>query len=484
MRVPLGEHTPTAVIDVLPWPLRLLARAALEYPDAVELVRCDGVLLFANPAFVAAFGYTLSELLGQASSALLWSDSQPPAVFEELDARLSRGEVVCTSITSRRKDGSCVEHAVTVMPLKDADGEMQWMLVHRRALSRRSASLGEAIDPAVADIAHEISNPLVWMLEHARGLPSAPTDSRIKELAEGREVIRGTVGELLKLSQRDDERRVSMSMSVLLDRAIVLEQEALKHIQIHREPSSEDLQVFATPGLVEALAYILRDAGLTCPAGAVIKIRACPAQEMTQLWIMDEGSSIAEADLPRVLEPLFCVRPLSNGLGLGLGLPAAERIVRGLGGSLTVANRHRGRGAVATILLQSVNPQHATPTTDKALMRVLIVDDEPRVSRSLVRLLRSHDVTTTGSGAEALEILAEQTFDLIICDLKMPGMTGMALFERLEIEHPEQAARILFTTGGAWAAESQRFIAKHADRIVIKPFNRQQLEQAIARIQD
>ena len=484
MRVPLVQHTLAAAIKALPWSLRLLARVISEQPEAVEIVRRDGTLLFANPALVSQLGYTLPELLGQVPSALTQDDLHPPAFFAALDDCLSRGEIVRTTLISRRRDGARVEQAAMITPLKAADGREQWMLVHRRVPTPHTEDLeGDRAAPTV-DGADEIRNPLVWMLEHAHGLPSAPADAQMKELAEGREVLRGALDALMTLSQHDDGRREPVSMSALLDRALTRELEVLKHVQIDREPSSEALQVLASPRLVEALAYILRDAGQVSSAGTVITIRVRAARELTQLWIMDEGGSIAEADLPRVLEPLFRARPLSDGLGLGLGLglPAAERIVRGLGGTLTIANRHRTSGTVTTIMLQSVRPQHAT--TDTAAMRVLVVDDEPRVSRSLVRLLRKHDVTTVSSGVEALQCLSARSFDLVICDLKMPGMTGMALFEQLESERPEQAARFLFTTGGAWAAESQRFIAKHAERIVPKPFNRQQLEQAITRIQD
>lgn len=290
-------------------------------------------------------------------------------------------------------------------------------------------------------------------------------------------MIRGTVSELLKLSQEDNMQPVPMSMSVLLDRAISVEQEALQNVQIRRHAATEGVQVLASPRLVEALAYILRNAGQASAPGDGVQIAVRPAGGTVQLWIIDEGDGIDEADLPRVMEPLFTTRPL--GEGLGLGLPTAESIIRSLGGSLVITNRHRRAGTVATITLKSAGPQRSSLFGAEEPMAVLIVDDEPRVARALGRLLHGHSVTTAASGREALQHLSGE-FDLIICDLLMPIMTGMELFERFKAERPELAERFLFTTGGAWSDASRRFIAKHADRIVTKPFHRERLEQAIA----
>lgn len=114
--------------------------------------------------------------------------------------------------------------------------------------------------------------------------------------------------------------------------------------------------------------------------------------------------------------------------------------------------------------------------------RVLVVDDEPMMVASIARLLRrDHDVTSLTSAREALRVLREApAFDVIVCDLMLPGMTGMELFEALSEDAPEQADRMVFLTGGACAPLSQEFITDMGERVLSKPFERDQLLALIA----
>ncbi len=92
--------------------------------------------------------------------------------------------------------------------------------------------------------------------------------------------------------------------------------------------------------------------------------------------------------------------------------------------------------------------------------RVLIVDDEPLLVRSFTRILeRDHDVTAFSSAREALRRIEEgESWDVILCDLHMPELDGMAFFERLGRVRPELAARVAFITGGAFTPRAKAFL--------------------------
>lgn len=92
---------------------------------------------------------------------------------------------------------------------------------------------------------------------------------------------------------------------------------------------------------------------------------------------------------------------------------------------------------------------------------ILIVDDEPAICRVMVRLLQPwHEVVTAASGAEAQAIVAsDPSFDVILCDLMMPGMTGMDVYSWLLAQHPSLAERVVFLTGGACTADETRYLA-------------------------
>jgi len=116
---------------------------------------------------------------------------------------------------------------------------------------------------------------------------------------------------------------------------------------------------------------------------------------------------------------------------------------------------------------------------DPGALRVLIIDDDTRVAKALGRLLMRHRVELSDSGEDALSRLAEESFDVVICDLMMPGMSGLELFARLELEQPALARRVLFTTGGAWSEQSREFISTHRRRVITKPFKRAHLNKTI-----
>jgi CheY-like chemotaxis protein len=121
------------------------------------------------------------------------------------------------------------------------------------------------------------------------------------------------------------------------------------------------------------------------------------------------------------------------------------------------------------------------PTTPGRRVRVLIVDDDPQVLRSLQRALAEQEVLTADGGRAALELLEEdQRFDVILCDLLMHGMNGMDLFAELDRRFPALTPRVVFMTGGAFTEAAQEFLARVPNTCIQKPFDLRALRSAIA----
>ena len=116
--------------------------------------------------------------------------------------------------------------------------------------------------------------------------------------------------------------------------------------------------------------------------------------------------------------------------------------------------------------------------------KVLVVDDEPLIGISVTRLLAEwHDVSAVTEARVALErIRAGETFDVILCDVLMPVMTGVELFDALTAQAPQQADRMLFITGGAINAVTRDFLEAHRKRRIDKPFGTDALRVAIAKM--
>ncbi|HEX7671357.1 MAG TPA: response regulator, partial [Polyangiaceae bacterium] len=137
-----------------------------------------------------------------------------------------------------------------------------------------------------------------------------------------------------------------------------------------------------------------------------------------------------------------------------------------------------GRGTIFRVALPvDARITDRAPPKDTALDptrrgRILVVDDERLVVRAIERLLsREHEIVTVVAAKKALALcVAGEKFDVILCDLMMPDMTGMDLHRELLRIAPEQADKMIFLTGGAFTAGARRFLAETAREHLEKPF--------------
>jgi CheY-like chemotaxis protein len=194
--------------------------------------------------------------------------------------------------------------------------------------------------------------------------------------------------------------------------------------------------------------------------------------------ISDNGPGIAAEILPRIFESFFTTKP--RGLGTGLGLPISLGIVRSLGGEIIVDSRP-GEGATfrvripATTAAPAARPQPAEVTPSRVFMRrrILAVDDEALLLKAYRRMLgEAHELVTALGGIEALKVLEKDTrFDVVLCDLQMPEMSGMELHALVLERLPALADRFIFVTGGAFSGDARRFLEESVPAVIQKPFN-------------
>jgi CheY-like chemotaxis protein len=204
------------------------------------------------------------------------------------------------------------------------------------------------------------------------------------------------------------------------------------------------------------------------------------------LEVSDNGAGIPADVLPRVFDPFFTTKPV--GVGTGLGLSICHGIVTSLGGKIG-AYSDPIEGTTFRVLLpttETVADDSPAPVSegpvsrDTVRARVLVVDDEPAIAHTLRELLApQHLVVSATSGREALATLAREDFDVVFCDLMMPGMNGTELYHRLKAERPGAEERIVFMTGGAFTASAADFLASVPNRRLEKPFSLGLIEQIV-----
>jgi CheY-like chemotaxis protein len=173
-------------------------------------------------------------------------------------------------------------------------------------------------------------------------------------------------------------------------------------------------------------------------------------------------------------------------VGTGLGLAICQRIISDLGGDISahstpgVGTTFRIKLPPATVTEQPV-PQPDSSTRAFRHGQVLVIDDDESIAATVRRMLSAeHSITTMTDAREALrEIGAGKEYDLILCDLMMPTVTGMEFFRQLSAIAPQQADRVVFLTGGAFTHSARAFLDRVPNQRIDKPFNVRELRSLV-----
>jgi CheY-like chemotaxis protein len=193
-----------------------------------------------------------------------------------------------------------------------------------------------------------------------------------------------------------------------------------------------------------------------------------------RIAISDTGCGMSPEVVAKCFTPFFTTKPI--GVGTGLGLAICHQLVAAAGGEILVDTR-LGTGTTFTVVLPAMAGAACIdkPVADVVSAcrrgRILIVDDELIVANTLQRALaRDHDVTGLIDPREAVrQIENGQAFDVILCDLMMPKVTGMELYETLAVLAPDQASRMIFITGGVFTDKGRAFLDSTGNAYVEKP---------------
>ncbi len=391
-----------------------------------------------------------------------------------------------------------IERELRDVKLRTEQKKMQDQLM----ISDRMASMGTL----ASGVAHEINNPLSCVLANLE-LAVGEIEERaaklglLDELSEVREElrdarsaadrIRAIVCDLKIFSRAQEEKTGPVDVERVMESTLRMAWNEIRHrarLVKHYgatppvEASESRLgQVFlnivvnAAQAISEGRAQNneIRITTSSHPSGSVI------------IEISDTGPGMSPEVISRLFTPFFTTKPA--GVGTGLGLSICHRIVTGFGGSIE-ASSEPGKGSTFRISLRpsrggELEEAPRKPRGDAALRsgRVLVVDDEPMIVKAVERTLSGeHEVISAGSGEEVLRrVRAGERFDVILCDLMMPQMTGMELHAELERTVAEQAHRMIFLTGGAFTTYARGFLDEVPNQRLEKPFDTAHLRAMI-----
>ncbi len=370
-------------------------------------------------------------------------------------------------------------------------------LQQRLLLAERMAAMGTL----TASIIHEIKNPLTYVWNHLRTLQtsddgmSRASRQMLREALDGAERIRSVAHEITEFSHAPDESSLEIvDLNEVLDAALRMAHPEVQHrASVVREYAPERLQIRASKSRVgQVFLNIIVNAAQAISVGDrarnTITVRTKPLDsDRVCVEISDTGPGIPPHMLRRIFDPFVTTKAAGHGTGLGLSI--CRSIVHALGGTIELKSQP-GNGTVAQVVFPrtakmtrstSIPPGFATSiqAASRQRLKILVVDDEPVIARLIKKVFVGHEVSCAHDGRKAVELMNEQSFDVVLCDLIMPEMTGMDVY-RAALQRPRPIHdRIVFMTGGAFTQRARDFLHKVPNLCIEKPFELAHLERMV-----
>jgi len=478
---------------------RELADVVRRIGEGVVVSDGDDRIVFANRAFHEMIGggeplvgvRWTDFLAGAQDVRALTAQMRGPSFQGEVLLLTRAGDprpVLATLSTVERHDGGGIQR-IGVFRDISREHELRFRVIREQKF-RTLGSLA-------AGVAHNINNrltPVLGWTEMLQERLSADEPVAGEELKHALNVIHqgasDSVETVRRLQEYSRPARVKGPEAVQL-RDVLEQLLALTRPQWDNEAARRgiryeiDLKADPAPAVLavasevrEALLNILENALAAMPQGGRLTLHVRGEDDRAVVSISDTGKGMSPEVQRLAFEPFFTTRSTEGGTGLGLSL--AQEIVQRYRGTISLSSAE-GVGTTFTLSFPSITAEAArTPAFLPSLepLRILAVEDEPEVLDVLRAMLSSagHTVFTAASGREALDLFEREPVDLVLTDLGMPGMTGLALAAELK---QRRTIPVLLLTG--WADELDAVNAPSVDLIVPKPFTRERLFDALAR---
>ncbi len=430
-------------------------------------------------------------LVGDRLIGMLALDKHEADFYTEIHARAARAYAAQAAVA--------IENARLYKDLQDQMRALE-LAQARLVQSEKLAAIGEL----VAGVAHELNNPLTSIIGYAQLMQVGQMSDQARQdmtkiVAQSRRAA-GIVRSLLDFArQRPSERRLVQVNDVLVSTLELLTYELRTHNiewTIHFSP---DLPLtLADPYQLQRvfvnLIHNARQAmNETHGTGHLTLITESgppkfvnnrrEAAPVIRVIIRDDGPGIPSELLSRIFDPFFTTKP--PGEGTGLGLSVCHGIVSEHGGHIWAESGPEGATFFVEFPattpevsppIQAGNPPPNLPTDKErpspAPAHILMIDDEVDLLTALTLALRheGYRVDPVSDGKTALARLAETRYDLILCDVRIPGLDGTEIYRRAKATHPDMDKRIIFITGDTVSAATRHFLEESGAPYLDKPF--------------
>jgi len=511
--------------------------AQAELENVIEWLE-EGVVLFDSQENIRAMNTRFQQIMGlppessgqlhslEALIAHLADQAAEPAAFSARWRELARGLEggVREELQMVRPAPRILERAAR--PVLDSIGRLLGRVEIYRDLTAQRVFQSKllqteklaALGQMVSGIAHELSNPLTSILGYAQRLlvrqDVSMRSEEIRQIHQEAERAGAILRQLLLNARETVPERRLVSLNQIVMRALELQRFGLAAEKIRVEMDLDPALpfVYGDPGqLQQVLMNLVGNAQQALEQqgqGGTIRMRTRRiADRRVLLEVEDNGPGIPQAIQARIFDPFFTTKPA--GVGTGLGLSIVLSVVREHGGQVRLQSPPQG-GAIFQVeipaasewqLEQMRSPvsveRKAAPLPPPAFSAeaeprspafesrkgacVLVVEDEPTVARLIADVLEDEGmcVTVLLDGHEALECAKRESYDLVICDMKMPGLDGQHFYKSLERDGNPLRERFLFVTGDIIGMQTREFLERHRLPHVAKPFRVEELTEKV-----
>lgn len=364
-----------------------------------------------------------------------------------------------------------------------------------------------SIGQLAASVTHEINNPVTYVIsnieyvgEALQRLPGldgiSDLQGALQDALAGAQRIRDVVRDLRNMTRATTHSRVPMVLRDAVQAALRITAAELHPAAAIDIQVPADLTVIGNRNTISQVfvnLFLNAAHALTASkqANGRLRVSAQAEGEWAVVEVSDNGSGVPQQVLVRVFEPFFTTK--APGEGTGLGLSICQEIVNWHGGTMAVTS-HEDTGTTFRFTLPLTSADEVEAHTQRGgtvasaqepvasqRPRVLAIDDEEALCRAYHRTLKGCDVISAHNGEEALRVIEEDAaFAVVLCDVLMPELSGVGLYERVRQEHPELARRFVFVTGSAGRRELQRIVLQDDVPVLEKPVPSSMLQEVVA----
>jgi two-component system NtrC family sensor kinase len=474
--------------------------------DAIVSMDQEGKIVEFNRAAEDMFGYRRADVIGKSMAGLLI----PPALRDRhrqgLERYLATGESHIlgkrVELTAMRADGTEFPIELTVTRIL-AEGPQAFsasihdlseskQLRERLIQSEKLATLGELI----AGIAHELNNPLAVVGGQAQLLRMQSQDPatmvRAEKISQAATRASRIVRNFLTAARRHRPERVAVAINEVINESLDLlgYQFRVGNVEVETLLSADLPATTGDPHQIQQVILNLANNAIQAIAASRRRGRLrlttslSPDRSAILITVADTGPGIPPEHLSKIFDPFFTTKPPEQGTGLGLAI--AHAIVKDHEGSITVEST-AAEGTTFVLRFPVVAPPvlHTVAVPARAIpagLRVLVVDDEDEIRSVISEWLatKGFHVAAAGCGLEAREIIAHKSVDLLVLDIRMPGLSGKDLWQEIRQSHPDLARRTVFCTGDVLDGSTRAFLDEAGCPVVSKPFEWDRFFEAVA----